>query len=255
MNIMSTRWPFKTLIKRIKKFVKKNQISNKLYNWLSFLSKIPIEDFLQPRKIKLIFSAKSYTMLSYQRLNNLYKIASQLERKKVDGNFVECGVWNGGSAAIFSTIARNNEDRYVWLFDSWEGLPEPKKRDISYKGEIAKRGMCLGYEKKVRELIFKKLKLNNKKIHLIKGWFSFTLPIYKKDIGEIALLHLDCDLYESVRVCLEELYKNVAKGGFIVIDDYGHWKGCKKAVDEFFKRNRLKIKLFKIDHTGVYFQK
>lgn len=115
--------------------------------------------------------------------------------------------------------------------------------------------MGLGYEEKVRELLFKKLKLDNKVIHLVKGWFNDTLPIHKNDIGKIALLHLDCDWYESVKICLEELYDSVIEGGFIFIDDYGHWRGCKKAVDEFIKERDLKIELVKSDYTGVYFQK
>lgn len=77
----------------------------------------------------------------------------------------------------------------------------------------------------------------------------------KKSIGRIALLHLDCDWYESVKFCLNELYDNVVQGGFIFIDDYGAWRGCKKAVDEFMKERNLKIGLIQIDYTGVYFQK
>lgn len=171
------------------------------------------------------------------------------------GSFVECGVWNGGSAAIIAEVARNNPDRNIWLFDSWEGQPQPSKYDITYNGSPAYKGMDLGQKEKVEKLLFQKLKLSNSKIHLIKGWFWDTLPIYKKGIGKIALLHLDCDLYKSVKFCLEKLYESVIPGGVIIIDDYGHWKGAKKAVDEFIEKNKLRIKLVKIDYTGVYFQK
>ena len=97
--------------------------------------------------------------------------------------------------------------------------------------------------------------MHNKKLYFVKGWFNNTIPIHKKSIGKIALLHLDCDWYESVKFCLEELYDNIIKGGFIIIDDYGHWKGCKKAVDEFIENRNLRIELGKIDYTGVYFRK
>jgi hypothetical protein len=97
--------------------------------------------------------------------------------------------------------------------------------------------------------------LNQETTHLIKGWFNDTLSAHKERIGKIALLHLDGDWYESVKVCLDELYDSVIQGGFIVIDDYGHWQGCRKATDEFIKQRNLKIDLSSTDYTGVYFQK
>lgn len=239
----------------IKKIAKRSQIIVKMYDKIQFLRSLPKKDLFHIRKIKIIFAATPYTLLSYPRLSKLYETASRLEKGRINGSFVECGVRNGGSASIIAAVAKNNKSRHIWLFDSWEGLPEPSEYDISYKEERGEKGMGLGYEEKVRELLFKKLKLDNKVIHLVKGWFNDTLPIHKNDIGKIALLHLDCDWYESVKFCLEELYDSVIEGGFIFIDDYGHWGGCKKAVDEFIKERDLKIELVKIDYTGVYFQK
>lgn len=135
---------------------------------------------------------------------------------------------NGGSAGLIASIGR---DRQIWLFDSWEGLPEPTKYDVKLSGLKGKKGRDRGSEEKVRELLFDKMGLEKDRVHLIKGWFKDTIPC--QDIGEIALLHLDCDYYESVKLCLESLYKNVVTNGIIVVDDYVDWKGCKKAVDEF----------------------
>ncbi|MFC1964479.1 TylF/MycF/NovP-related O-methyltransferase [Chloroflexota bacterium] len=123
----------------------------------------------------------------------------------------------------------------MWLFDSWEGLPEPNERDVSYNLEPGRKGMALGFEFRAREMIFEKLRLDSKRVHLVKGWFADTLPVYKKDLGTIALLHLDCDWYESVKLCLEQLYDSIVSGGFIVIDDYGYWGGCREAVHEFIE--------------------
>jgi len=243
------------VVQNIKKLLKRSRIITNIWSWFIFFRDIPSREFLKTKKIKLIFIVKPYTMLSYSRLSKLYEIASCIEINKIKGNFVECGVWNGGSAGIIATIAKNNKSRHVWLFDSYEGQPVPSEYDISYSGSPAWKGMDLGYKEKVEELFFQKLKLDNTKIHLIKGWFTKSVPLYRKEVGRIALLHLDCDLYESVRLCLEELYDNVVRGGFIVIDDYGYWKGCKKAVDEFIQRRKLNAKLIKIDFTGVYFQK
>jgi len=209
---------------------------------------------VKTHKAKLILDVRPYALMTYPRLAKMYEITTHLEREKIDGSFVECGVCNGGSAGIIAKVAEHNPNRHTWLFDSWEGLPEPTEDDITFTGIVGQKGIALGSEERVKELIFKKLELNNNKVHLVKGWFNDTIPLRKKKIGKIALLHLDCDWYESVKFCLEELYDSVVKGGFIVIDDYGYWKGCKKAVDEFVEARNLKIELVRID-VSVYFQK
>lgn len=221
------------------------------------LRSISIKDFFEIYKIKLAFTVKSYTLLGYLKLFSLYEIASSLEREKIDGSFVECGVMNGGSAGIIASVVKHNKNRHIWLFDSWEGQPEPTEYDVS-SGEQAKKGMFLGSEEKVKELIFGKLGLNNNRVHLIKGWFNDTVPSQEKKIGKIALLHIDCDWYKSVKFCLEKLYNNIVKDGIIIIDDYGYWEGCKKAVDEFIEKRNLRVGLIKtdyIDYSEVYFRK
>ena len=84
--------------------------------------------------------------------------------------------------------------------------------------------------------------------HLIKGRFKETLP--HTDLGKIAVLHIDGDWYESVKVCLEQLYDRVSSGGIIQIDDYGHWEGARKAVDEFFDNRGIPCVLDYLDYTG-----
>lgn len=242
------------LIKQIKKIARRSQTMVKLYRGIQLLWGIFRKDF-HIHKIELILAIKPYTMLSYPRLFKLYEAASRLEKEKIDGSFVECGVWKGGSAGIIAGVAKRNKNRHIWLFDSWKGLPAPAKYDISCTGKPGKEGMVVSSKEKAKELLFKKLKLDSNKVHLVEGWFTDTISSHKKDIGKIALLHLDCDWYESVKFCLEELYDDIVKDGFIFIDDYGYWKGCKKAVDEFIDEKNLRIKLIKIDYTGVYFQK
>ncbi len=221
------------------------------------LRSISIKDFFKIHKIKLALAVKSHTLLSYPKLSSLYEIASYLEREKIDGSFVECGVMNGGSAGIIASVAKHNRNRHIWLFDSWEGQPEPTEYDVS-SGKQAKKGVFLGSEEKVRQLIFRKLGLNNNRVHLVKGWFNDTIPSQEKKIGKIALLHIDCDWYKSVKFCLEKLYNNVVKDGFIIIDDYECWEGCKKAVDEFIEERDLRVELIKTNYTdypAVYFKK
>lgn len=242
-------------MKFIKSLAKRNPIISKTYNRLQSLRTIPARDWLSFEKLWLFYGVSSYTMVPYSRLSNLHTLASDLIRKNIEGSFVECGVCNGGSAGIIAGVAKSDENRSVWLFDSWEGLPEPGGNDVSHKGSRLNKGSLHGSERKVRELLFGKFGLDVNRVHLDKGWFFETLPSNKNRIGKIALLHLDCDWYDSMKFCLEELYGNVVEGGFVVIDDYGYWKGCKQAVDEFVGRKDVQAELINVDWTGVYFQK
>lgn len=87
------------------------------------------------------------------------------------------------------------------------------------------------------------------------GWFQSTLPASRKELGRIAILRVDADWYESTRCCLEELYDQLVVGGYLIIDDYGHFPGCRKAVDEFFEARGLRPRWVPIDYTGVYARK
>ncbi len=247
-----------SLIRRLKNLAKKSQLIVTLYSWFQLLRTIPVRDFLNLgkniRKTRSILTVKPYTLLNYTKLSTLYELAERFERAEISGSFVECGVYNGGSAAIMAAVAKNNINRHVWLFDSWEGWPEPDERDYNnYIEMVPRKGGCLGSEERVRDILFRRLQLDSDRVHLVKGWFDDTLP--RKETGTIALLHLDCDLYESVKCCLEQLYDDVIDGGCIVIDDYSCWEGCKEAVTEFIDRRKLKAELIKVDFEGVYFYK
>src|SRR5207244_2320137 len=70
------------------------------------------------------------------------------------------------------------------------------------------------------------------------------------DVSAIVVLHLDGDWYDSVKVCLAHLYDRVSPGGIIQIDDYGHWQGARKAVDEFMAARHITVPLRYLDYTG-----
>ena len=192
--------------------------------------------------------------MNYPNLSKLYELAVAVESARMEGSVVECGVMNGGSAALLAAVARRaGNARPIWLFDSFEGLPEPEHVDVNYLGVPGHKGQAVGQAAKVEEVLYRKLRLRPEGICIRKGWFEDTLSPVKQTIGRIALLHIDCDWYRSVKFCLEQLYDLVAPGGYVVIDDYGHWRGCRQAVDEFLSPRR--ISLTRIDYTGVYFQK
>lgn len=241
----------------LKKILKSNPVTFYFYKKVKaikkFLIGVKLLDLFPLHKLFLILKVKSYTLLSYKRLSFLYDTTQKLNFNKVQGDFVECGSWNGGSGAIISSLAVNK----VWLFDSWEGMPEASSEDIKIKSKkvIGEKGMALSSFDKANHLLFRKLRLNPDDISLVKGWFENTIPTLKDKIEKISLLHLDCDWYESVKFCLENLYDKVVDGGYVVIDDYGSWSGSKKAVDEFLRERELRVQLFKIDKDAVYFVK
>lgn len=239
---------------RLRRFVKEHPILARLHWWISLLRTIPAQEFLSVSKIRVLLTAAPYSQCSVYKLSALYETALSLERENIEGSFVECGVRNGGSAGVMATPARNNPGRHVWLFDSWQGLAEPSGHDIDPQGRPGKKGQALGEIEKATELILGKLRLDATRIHLVRGWFNETLPLLKDEIGEVALLNVDCDWYESVKFCLEQLYDSVAEGGFVFLDDYFYWQGCRKAVDEFVSKHPA-LELVRVDRVGVCFQK
>ncbi len=238
----------------LKTLLKRNHSIVAAYDALQFLKQIPLADLRYLRKLQLVFAIKPYSYMNYANLSKLYDLAAALESSGLEGSTVECGVLNGGSAALLAAVARRaGSARPMWLFDSFEGLPEPDEMDVNYLGKPGHKGQALGQVEKVEEVLYKKLKLRPEAIHIQKGWFEDTVPRARQAIGRIALLHVDCDWYRSVKYCLEHLYDLVVPGGYVVIDDYGHWLGCRKAVDEFLAPRG--VSLTRIDYTGVYARK
>lgn len=153
----------------------------------------------------------------------------------VDGDIVECGVSIGHGALLFLLFSDYlKRPRDYWGFDSFEGFPDPVEKD----GSTPITGK--GFWASPPEIVYQVLRdgrvseeVINSRVHLVKGLFDKTLPTYK---GRIALLHLDCDLYESYRISLTALYEKVVPGGVIMFDEYkdDRWPGATKAIDEFF---------------------
>lgn len=253
------------MIKKLKNIIRKNKTLLSLAKKLMLVKSIPLKDFFNFEKLWLFKKVYPYTMVGYARLSNVYELANLVEKNKIAGVFAECGVWRGGCIAVMAFVAQKfNSGRKVWLFDSFEGLPEPTLEDGKIakdyalnkaEGNLKTIDKCVAPLKDVEEVFFDVLKLDKKNIVISKGWFQDTLPKDREKIGKIAILRLDGDWYESTKSCLENLYDNVIIGGYIILDDYGHWEGAKKALDEFFIERNIRPELVKIDYTGVYFKK
>jgi O-methyltransferase len=144
------------------------------------------------------------------------------------GAFVECGVAQGASLVV---MAAYGDDRIVWGFDSFEGLPELSDADDGSGADFVGYS-CSGDrgEQSVRDT-FAAFSMPMRNVRLVKGWFADTLA--STDTGPIAVLRLDADFYEATRCALETMVPRVVRGGFILIDDYYSVDGCRKAVDEY----------------------
>jgi hypothetical protein len=213
----------------------------------------------------LFQSVRSHTMCSIQRLDNMYRLAKAVEEKGLRGAVVECGVWKGGCVGVAAAAVRDaGHRRDLHLFDSFQGLPEPGGEDgraaADYSdgraaGKLESTGKCVADVSEVQDL-FRRLGIDPARVKYHVGWFQDTLPKDHEVIGPIALLRLDGDWYDSTMVCLRTLYPQVVSGGYVILDDYGQWQGCRKAFEEYQNAEKLgALTLVRIDYTGVYFVK
>jgi len=240
------------------------KISDEMHYLSSYICYLLKKDSRNVKRIKAIYSIRPYTMVGRTGLLATYDIASEVEKNRVDGCFVECGVARGGCSALVAIVANENKSgRKVWLFDSFEGLPEPTIEDAlsveknpgkDRSSSALQKGYCMGTYEQVSELLFSTLKLDKENIFIVKGWFEDTLPRCNDKIGAISFLRMDADWYESTKCCLENLYDSVIVGGYILIDDY-MLPGCAKAVDEFLQKRGVNVKFTFDDRGGAYFVK
>jgi len=197
-----------------------------------------------------------FTMVKNKNLINLYHLVQEADRLNLPGDIVECGVWNGGSAA-FMAVAHaegpNPRLRTLWLFDSFEGLPRPDERDGEEERKAYFEEWNKGDIEKVKQ-VFKKMGLGLEKVKIVPGWFEQTLTT--TPVGPIALLHIDADWYSSVKMALEAFYDRVVPEGFVILDDYGYWKGCTQALQDFlFEHEKAQVRIEPMGRDGGYFQK
>ncbi len=215
----------------------------------------------QAIKTSTVHKLMSYSLVGAAGLEATYDAVYAVEQNQVPGSIVECGVAQGGSAAVMALVAAHfGNHRNIWLFDSYEGLPEPTNEDFidGATGLHVRElplGSCLGLQEQVEALLFDKLKLDRQRITLIKGWFEDTTPSYVDHVSDIVVLRIDADWYESVKCCLDNLYDYVVQGGYVIIDDYGTCFGARKAMDEFLSNRDLQVELIHDGRGGCHFVK
>jgi O-methyltransferase len=212
------------------------------------------------RQAEIDRQVRPYTMTSPERVAALCQSIAYLEAQEIKGAVVECGVWKGGSmmAAAIALLSLDSTHRELYLFDTFAGMPPPGAVDRDLDGRSAAdwlvdpapladfvRARC-GIDEVRRAM--RQTRYPGEKIVFVPGRVEETLPANAPE--GIALLRLDTDWYESTAHELEHLWPRLAAGGVLIIDDYGHWQGAQRAVDEYFARHRLEEPLHTIDYTG-----
>ena len=197
----------------------------------------------------------AHTMIGRKRLDNLHHCLDIIRQEDISGDILEAGVWRGGATVFMRgyLAAYNITNCKVWAADSFEGLPKPTlAADAGYDFSADKIPILAISLDEVRRL-FEKYDLLDNQVQFIKGWFKDSLP--QAPVEKLALLRVDGDLYESTYDALQFLYSKVVPNGFVIVDDYGDFKPCRQAVDEFRKKNDITTPINQIDWTGVYWRK
>ena len=204
----------------------------------------PVEATKEEKEI--IKLSDKYSMTGSIRMWVLLQAVKKVIKNKIEGDIVECGVWKGGNLILCQKYLNlQNVSINIHGFDNFEGMVKPKEIDVDYRNVPSSEMHSLFKKDKNKnswaycslEDINKNINENVPKhnIKLIKGIVEKTLLEPKNLPDKISILRLDTDFYESTKIELEILYPKLVSGGFLIIDDYGHFKGCRKAVDEYFK--------------------
>ncbi len=175
---------------------------------------------------ELIQALAPHTLCTPNRLNNLRRLGRYMNLHGIEGDFVECGTYKGGTAAALALELAQN--RHLWLYDSFEGMPETTEKDGMEAGQWV--GQCVAAQADL-ERALAIVEAPQDRYTIRPGWFSETFQQPLPD--RIALLHCDADWYDSVTIVLETLYDRIVEGGAIVFDDFGYWEGCREAVFNF----------------------
>ena len=208
---------------------------------------------------RMLTVIRPFTMMSEARLRTMYTNARRICEEDREGSFVECGVAAGGCSALLAYVIKtySKRPRLLFCFDTFEGMPKPTPADTHAGLAADESGWGTGTCAAPIDSLMQAVRAVGAAdvIRPIKGLFRGTLPVTRESVGFIALLHLDGDWYESTRDILTNLYELVLPDGYLQVDDYGHWDGCKKAVDEYLLQKGVQPVIHAIDGTGVWLKK
>ena len=192
-------------------------------------------------------------MTGVARIAALLDAIGYLSRNAIPGDIAECGVWRGGSmmAVALALLAHNDKSRALYLYDTFEGMVPAGDLDRSFDGKTAEsqreHQWCYASLDDVRRNLLS-TGYPSDKIHFVKGRVEATIRGIMP--AHLALLRLDTDWYESTKHELTNLFPRLSDRGIMIVDDYGHWLGSRKAIDEYFQERNECVYLHRIDYSG-----
>jgi O-methyltransferase len=232
------------------------------YLWRSYAPAKSVLPDIPEEDLEIMKAVKPFTMTSWERMYAVINSIRYIVKSGIPGDVVECGVWKGGSmmAAAKTLLALNDTQRDLYLFDTFAGMTAPSEKDKSAFGSLTPQeeyskllgpdGTCQWCCSSIEETRRNMLSVGypEPKIHFVKGPVEKTIPEHSP--GRIALLRLDTDFYESTRHEMIHLFPLLAKGGVLLLDDYGHWEGQRRAVDEYISEHEISLFMSRLDYTG-----
>ena len=224
---------------------------------------LPVEATDKDREIIDYVSSRKLTMVSVPRLWSAINAVKYVIENDIDGDIIECGTWRGGCAlAMKMTIDALKSPKKLYILDTFAGMTAPTDQDLEasskqsaeqrYNSSISGNinTWCYASLEDVRSNFANASCLEN--VEFVKGDVLKTLK--DRDVlgalGSLSVVRLDTDWYESTKIELETLYPRLSSNGILLIDDYGHWEGARKAVDEYFVTQKSKPLSWVIDYTG-----
>jgi hypothetical protein len=224
----------------------------------SRLAEVNLRDVSEQER-RILDVVLPFTNTGVERILALTSAVTYITKNRIAGDITECGVWRGGSmmAVALTLLAHGDQSRRLYLYDTYEGMSEPTDHDTTPWGDSAAamlgrypRGTgpwCYASIDEVRANLLS-TGYPAEKIITVAGKVEDTIP--KHLPGELSLLRLDTDWYESTKHELKHLYPLLVRNGILIIDDYGHWQGARKAVDEYFEAQSGANYFHRIDYTG-----
>ena len=196
----------------------------------------------------------AHTMIGTARMRNLRHLGEWAIADGIPGDFIETGVWRGGSCIFMRGLleAYGEAERRVFVADSFQGLPpsnaEQYPADAGFEFSGIKQ---LAVSLEQVKANFKAYGLLDERVVFLEGWFKDTLPT--APIERLALLRLDGDLYESTIQALDALYHKISPGGFVIVDDY-FLDPCARAITDFRERHGITSPLLPIDGMASWWR-
>ncbi len=202
--------------------------------------------------MELYEKVKTFTMTSMTDVYSLYNALNFITKNKIEGDFVECGVWRGGSAMFMANylVAKNLFDRRIYLYDTFSGMTDPGSYDIDLHGNSADSDKAINWKPASLEVVKENMnstKYPEEKIFFIKGDVNKILK--DNTPNKISILRLDTDWYESTRSELKYLYPKLTTHGILILDDHGYWLGARKAAEEYFDHLDEQIFFSKVNYA------